>query len=283
LKAATWLCAAAVALLGGCAGQPQAFIPDSLQGSAAAQTEARLNAVLPAGALLIGEQHDADVHQQIEQQVVALLAERRLLAAVALEMADVGASTASLQPGASEAQARQALHWSDKSWPWSRYGPAVMTAVRAGVPVLGANLPRSQMPASMANQGLDLRLPGATLQAQQQAIRQGHCDLLPESQIVPMTRLQIAKDISLATTIQQAAFPGKVVLLLAGKGHVDRTLGVHRHLPGDFKVKAVELRAGADGDDIGPPAAFDAIWHTPALPDKDSCAELKAQWAAPAK
>jgi uncharacterized iron-regulated protein len=276
------LCAAAVALIGGCAGQqPQAPVPEQLQGRAAAQTEARLNALLPADALLIGEQHDADAHQQIEQQLASLLAGRGLLAAVALEMADAGASTAGLPLDASEAQVRQALRWRDKSWPWNSYGPAVMAAVRAGVPVLGANLPRSQMPASMADHELDLRLPGPALQAQQQAIRQGHCDLLPESQVAPMTRLQIAKDITLAGAIHQAASPGKVVLLLAGKGHVNRTLGVPRHLPDALKVKAVELRAG-DGDS-GPSAAFDAVWHTPALPETDSCAELKAQWAKPEK
>lgn len=246
----------------------------------AVQTETRLDALLPADVLLIGEQHDADAHQQIEQQLVSLLAERRLLAAVALEMADVGASTAGLPPDASEAQTRRALHWNDKSWPWVRYQPAVMAAVRAGVSVLGANLPRSRMPASMAEQALDRRLPDAALKAQQQAIRTGHCDLLPERQIAPMTRLQIAKDITLAGTIEQATLPGKVVLLLAGKGHVDRTLGVPLHLPGHLKVKAVELRAGAD-DGASAPAAFDAVWHTPALPETDACAELKAQWAAP--
>ena len=37
------------------------------------------------------------------------------------------------------------LAWDDAGWPWAAYGPAVMAAVRAGVPVLGANRPRSRM------------------------------------------------------------------------------------------------------------------------------------------
>lgn len=275
------LCAASLLLAGGCANLPAAPLaqqPGSSQLSQAALAD-RLQALLPADALLLGEQHDAAEHQNIEQQVVAHLAARGLLAAVALEMADTGVSTAALQADASEEQVRQALQWKDKGWPWSAYGPAVMSAVRAGVPVVGANLPRTQMPASMADSTLDQRLPGQALKAQQQGIRLGHCQLLPESQITPMARIQIAKDISMAAAIQQAARPGKVVLLLAGNGHVDRQLGVPQHLPAGLKAKAVSLRAG--GGDAGDQQAdaFDSVWPTPALPPTDYCAGLKQQFA----
>lgn len=278
---AALFCAATLALTGACANQPETPIfENNAADSATTQTAARLDTLLPADVLLIGEQHDAPAHQHISQQVVSLLAGRALLAAVTLEMADAGASTAHLQPDATEAQTRQALSWSDKSWPWASYGPAVMSAVRAGVPVLGANLPRSQFRSSMAEQALDTRLPGPALKAQQQAIRIGHCNLLPEPQIRPMTRLQIAKDIIMADTISQAARPGKVVLLLAGNGHVDRQLGVPLHLRADLKVKAVRLQAGASAD-AALAQAFDSTWSTPALPDKDYCAELKKQFTRP--
>jgi uncharacterized iron-regulated protein len=271
---------AASLLAGGCASRPQAPILELPAGEAAAASAvaSRLDALLPADVLLLGEQHDAAEHQQIQQQVMAILAARGLLAAVALEMADVGVSTATLQPGASEAQVRRALNWNDQAWPWQAYGPAVMTAVRAGVPVLGANLPRERMQASMADSQLDGQLRGPALKAQQQLIRTGHCNLLPEGQVTPMTRIQIARDISLADTLQQAVLPGKVVLLLAGSGHADRQLGVPQHLPADLNTKAVRLRAGpgADGDMA---QAFDAVWPTPAVPATDYCAGLKARLA----
>ena len=269
-------CLALVALLSGCASPPEAPVIRPLTGSVLAATGSRLDALLPTDLLLLGEQHDAKEHQQIEQQVIALLAQRGLLAAVALEMADAGLSTASLHPSSTEQQAQSALKWRNKAWPWEAYGPAVMTAVRAGVPVLGANLPRSQMQASMADGQLDTQLPGPALKAQQQMIRLGHCNLLPEGHITPMTRVQLAKDISMAHTLSQAVLPGKVVVLLAGSGHVDRTLGVPQHLRAGLKVKTVQLRAGDAGpSDSG--AAFDATWPTPALPDVDHCAEFKAQ------
>ena len=271
------LCLSAVALTTACASRPEAPILALLTGQAAFDTAARLDKLLPADVLLLGEQHDAAEHQQIEQQVVANLAQRGVLAAVALEMADAGTSTDRLHPSSSEEQVRLALRWKDNAWPWSAYGPAVMTAVRAGVMVLGADLPRARMQGSMADSKLDATLPGPALKAQQQGIRTGHCNLLPETQITPMTRIQIAKDISMASTLSQAAVPGKVVVLLSGYGHADRFLGVPQHLSPDLKVKVIRLSAGpiAGGDKA---TAYDMAWVTPALPEKDYCEGLREQF-----
>lgn len=282
LRFALLLAASSALLTAGCAGRPELPILEQTGSRTAAQTALRLEALLPADVLLVGEQHDAPAHHELEQQIVSSLASRGLLAAVALEMAEVGASTARLLPSSTEEQARRALKWDDKAWPWTAYGPAVMTAVRAGVPVLGANLPRDQMPASMNDGKLDARLPGPALKAQQQGIRIGHCNLLPESQITPMTRIQIAKDITMADTVHQLLLPGKTVVLLAGNGHVDRRLGVPQHLRADLTARSLHLRAGdASGTDQA--ASFDSVWATPALPDTDYCADLKAQWPSPAK
>lgn len=262
-------------LVSGCAGLAEAPLLRPLSDDIALATAARIDPLLPTEVLLIGEQHDAPQHQQIEQQVIALLAARGLLAAVALEMADAGVSTANLKPSSTEQQVKSALKWSDKGWPWEDYGPAVMTAVRAGVLVLGANLPRAQMQGSIADGKLDGQLPGPALKAQQQLIRIGHCNLLPESQITPMTRVQIAKDISMAHTLSQAVLPGKTVVMLSGSGHADRKLGIPQHLGSSISNKAVRLLAGkVDSENAD---AFDSIWTTPALPEKDYCADFKKQ------
>lgn len=271
------MCLAVAALLSGCASQPEAPVLRPLSDSAAATTAARLDPLLPTSVLLLGEQHDAAEHQQIEQLVVALLAARGQLAAVALEMADAGVSTAKLHPSSSEQQVKSALKWNEKGWPWQAYGPAVMTAVRADIPVLGANLPRARMQDSMTDGKLDMQLPGPALKAQQQSIRIGHCNLLPENQITPMTRIQIAKDISMANTLRQAVLPGKVVLLLTGSGHADRTLGVPQHLPSDIQSKAVLMQAERAQAATEKIANFDATWVTAAVPDVDYCAKFKAQ------
>jgi uncharacterized iron-regulated protein len=240
----------------------------------------RLNELLPADAILLGEQHDAPEHQRIHRDVIEALAARGALAAVALEMAPEGGSTAGLPRDASESAVQAALRWSDASWPWALYAPAVMAAVRSGVPVLGANLPRAAMRLAMADSQLDSLLPGPALKAQQQAIRQGHCDLLPETQITPMTRIQIARDRSMAQTLTASAEPGKTVVLLAGGRHVDRRVGVPLHLPPGLRTKIVALRAGAASDDGRTVPDSDATWTTPPVPPKDYCADMKLRPAA---
>ncbi len=241
---------------------------------------ARVTALLPADAILVGEQHDAPEHQRIHREVIDALASRGALAAVALEMAPRGGSTAGLPRDAGEAAVQAALRWSDAAWPWPAYAPAVMAAVRAGVPVVGANLPRASMRAAMAESELDSLLPGPALKAQQQAIRLGHCDKLPETQVGPMTRIQIARDRSMAQTLAAFAAPGKTVVLLAGARHVDRQLGVPLHLPPQLRAKVVTLRAGAEPQDRRNVDEVDATVVTPPVPPKDYCAEFAARPAA---
>jgi uncharacterized iron-regulated protein len=240
-----------------------------------ATTAPRLAALLPADVILLGEQHDVPAHQHAMAQVIAALARQGALAAVAIEMAEAGATTATLAPNASEEQVRAALRWNEAGWPWAAYGPAVMTAVRASAPVLGANLPLVEMRARMADSQLDTRLPGPALQTQRDLIRSGHCGLLPESQIAPMTRVQIARDLEMAQTIQAALLPGKTVVLLAGSGHVNRRLGVPHHLPESLTVRAVRLQAAGGTEPDA--AAFDSVWSEGDAPQVDYCAQLRRQ------
>ena len=94
---------------------------------------------------------------------------------------------------------------------------------------------------------------------------------------MPMTRVQIARDVSMAETLQTAAVPDKTVLLLAGRSHVDRDLGIARHLPRSFNVKTVGIGAEpAPGAPVSS-AQFDAIWPAAPGPEIDHCEQFKAQ------
>lgn len=252
-----------LALLAACAQTPPAT-PSAL-----------LDGVLPTPLLLVGEQHDAPAHQALQRELVTELAARGALAAVVMEMADAERSTQGLPRDAHEDWVRTALGWSDQSgWPWPVYGPVVMTAVRAGVPVLGGNLPRSHTRAVMGNAALDATVSPAVLQSQRERVREGHCDLLPPTQIGPMTRVQLARDRVLARTAVEQIQPGRTVLLIAGNGHVRSDIGIPRHLPPGQAHKVVVASAGPAG--AGLPA--DAVWPTPALPERDHCAELRQQF-----
>jgi uncharacterized iron-regulated protein len=65
-------------------------------------------------------------------------------------------------------------------------------------------------------------------------------------------------------------------MLVSGAGHSAKALGVPQHLPSDLAVKTVQLQAGAASGPPREPGAFDAVWQTPALPEKDYCATLRA-------
>lgn len=262
-----------VVALAACASPSGPAVPESQQ----------ITRLLPADAILIGEQHDAPDHQRIHRLVVETLSGQRVLAALALEMATEGQSTEKLAPDADEALVRSTLQWSEGAWSWDSYGPIVMAAVRAGVPVVGANLPRARLRETMADAGFEQLLPESALKVLQQRIRVGHCDRLPESQVGPMTRVQIARDISMAQTVVRLTRPGKTVLLLAGSGHVDRTLGVPLHLPASLKAKTVLLH----GEALPEAAAkgktdFDQFWATRPAPPTDYCASFTARQPTPA-
>ncbi len=238
-----------------------------------------LNRMAPPQVLLLGEQHDAPEHQQWQHTTVQHLIARQQLAAVVLEMADQGQDTRKLSRTATEPEVQAALQWNDKGWPWQAYGPAVMTAVRAGIPVFGGNLPRANMRQVMQDNAWDSHLPSTAWEQQRQAIRSGHCDLLPEKQITPMARIQLAKDAHMAQTIAPQVQAGKTVLLIAGRGHVLRSMGIHTWLAADIsRVIAIAPagdRAQADR------AESDYVVRTASLADKDHCADLRAQWGQP--
>lgn len=243
----------------------------------ASEVDAALEALLPTQVLLLGEQHDAQPHQALQREIVQRLAARGQLAALVLEMAPAGGSTSTLPASAPEAEVRQALAWDERAWPWAAYGPAVMAAVRAQVPVLGGNLPLAQMRERMRETGLDARLPAQALQRQQALIREGHCGLLPDSQIAPMTRIQIARDLSLAQVIESQlprARPGQVVLLISGSVHADKALGVPQHLSPGVAAASLRLQAGEQriaGE------RFDRVLRTAPAPEVDHCAGLAEQ------
>ena len=241
----------------------------------------QLQSLMPADAMLLGERHDAPDHQRLQREVVTWLAARGQLAALVMEMAERGHSTSGMARDASEAQVQAALQWNDAAWPWPTYAPVVMAAVAAGLPVLGGNLPRAEMRAAMAQTHWDQHLPPAALQWQYEALREGHCGLLPESQIAPMARIQIARDASMAQVVQSALRTGQTVVLVAGGGHVLRTVGVPTHWPANLMSKVVLAQAHQAQTAIknevksATKAEADLVIQTVALPEQDVCAPLR--------
>jgi uncharacterized iron-regulated protein len=227
--------------------------------------------------LLYGEQHDQPDQQRQVAQAVRELAARQRLAAVVLEMAESGGSTAQLPVTADEAAVKDALRWSAAAWPWDTYKDVVMSAVRAEVPVLGGNLPRRDMREAMQNEALDQLLPAAINDELKTALREGHCGLLPAEQEGGMLRIQLARDQSMARTVAQAvsgAAPGRQVLLLSGAQHAARDRGVPLHLQ-RLGFKAEDLFVTMFGQMPGDALPSDRLLPAAHAEGPDPCEQLR--------
>lgn len=224
-----------------------------------------------AQVLIFGEQHDQPDQQRQVADTVRLLAAQGRLGAVVIEMAEQGRSSLGQPLDAQDVSVQTALAWA--GWPWEVYGPVVMAAVRAGVPVLGGNLARARLIEAAADDSLDARLEQPQRERIAEAVRRGHCGLLPQAQEPAMVRIQIARDLAMAQTVHEALgrFPGRQVLLLTGAQHASLDRGVPVHLarldarrqvrvvmfgPPDDNLRADELRSAETTLQPDPCAAF---------------------------
>lgn len=224
--------------------------------------------------LLLGEQHDALEHQELARLSVQSLASKQKLSALLLEMVDYGQNTEGLPVDSTESVVRKRLQWNNSGWPWSNYGPIVMQAVRLGVPVIGSNLPFSEMSGVMKDSSWDTKVPSAVLSAHRESMVESHCGLLPASQVPAMARIQIARDERMARTAQQWMNKGRTVLLLAGAEHVKKDRGIPLLLNAlaASNTSVVWMQAATT---VNPNSLIaDVNWLTPPVAPKDYCAEL---------
>lgn len=168
-------------------------------------------------------------------------------------------------------------------WDWPLYAPLIELALAHRLPLVAANLSASDAmrvaregftaaldPATIASYRLGDALPADLASGQREAIRLGHCDLLPASMLDGMARAQVARDVWMAETVRRHAARG--VVLVAGNGHLRADLGVPRWLDaatrGDTRVVAF-----VEADDDG---RYDETRRVPAQPRPDPCAQLRS-------
>jgi uncharacterized iron-regulated protein len=122
------------------------------------------------------------------------------------------------------------------------------------------------------------------MRAQEDAIRSGHCNLLPEEALPGMVRAQVARDRALAEALRPYVDGG--VILLTGNGHARIDIGVPYWLAPDERAASVSIGVLERGDDNGArelPAQFDAYVLTDPAERADPCEELKRQMRPAAK
>ncbi|BBE73856.1 ChaN family lipoprotein [Oharaeibacter diazotrophicus] len=255
------------------------------------------DALTGADVVLLGELHDDPAHHRAQAETIARMIELGLAPAVVFEMIPTDLQEAvdvASAAGDGADDFAVTARWEERGWkPFALWRPVVEVALGADLQILGGDLP-ANLRADVAKGGaaalepwrrvrLALGEPSATETAVLgDAIRRGHCGLVPEDRLPAMIDVQRARDGSMAAVIAKAARRGPVVLI-AGLGHVRRDVGVPAVLARTAPhLRVLAVAFGADGADVD--GDFDQVVRTGPAPErKDPCAGLDAStFQAPA-
>lgn len=268
-----------------------------------------------AGFVLLGETHNNPDHHRLQARLISGLVRNGRHPAVVFEMIPVGMQAELnryLQGGAAQASGLgKVLRWEERGWPdWAIYQPIAEVALSAGLPMLGGGLdadaqkalskaePSPRYTQMVEEFGLAQPLEPQIAEALGREIKEGHCNLLPDAAMEPMTRVQRARDAQLAK-IMLSAKPGDGAVLIAGAGHVRKDWAVPVVIQRTVTDRPVVSVAFVDVDPErtapkdyiqsgpGPQKPYDFIYLTPRADLTDHCAEFekhmkKAKAAKPA-
>jgi uncharacterized iron-regulated protein len=235
----------------------------------------------PTAIILMGEIHDnAHVHTLRLHHVTALISQGHR-PVVAMEQID-RENQAALDMALVRCQDVNCVlaEAATAGWEWRFYKPFVQLALDKKITLRAANLSNADVRKIMANgfkavfspetintYKLDQIKP-QLLSAQNKAIQEGHCNMLPLQAIGPMVLGQIARDVWMASVINSVQ--NRMVLLIAGNGHVRKDAGVFQWLTDDKQVRTQVLGyvERADTDDE---RWFDQVFVVPEAQREDPC------------
>ncbi|WP_427312036.1 ChaN family lipoprotein [Cupriavidus sp. H39] len=234
--------------------------------------------------VLLGEVHDNAAGQRQRLEALTRAVEQGWRPAIAMEQfdrerqADIDRARRE-RPRDADYLVAQA---GGGAWQWPLYRPVVALALRYDLPLVAANLSRTDA-GKIVRGGLDglfsveerqqLGLDGAfppdLVAAQTAVLERGHCGNFPRAMLPGMLAAQAARDAVMAQALRPYA--GRGAVLIAGNGHVRRDIGVPRWLGGDA-AQAVSIGYVENAPEKG---AFDMAVVVPAVERKDPCLQAK--------
>lgn len=245
----------------------------------------RPHAPARAQVLLLGEVHDNPAGHAQRAEMLRDLVEKGWRPAIAMEQFDTGQQAAldTAMDGCADAGCVVEKVATDSSaWTWEYYEPIIDLAIRNDLPLVAANLSRSDA-SKVVKQGFAAVLPTATIQhyaldslpaellaAQEKEVADGHCGMLPKQMLAPMAKAQVARDVVMAEAMR--AHAGRGVVLIAGNGHVRSDIGVPYWLRRDGMAPLAEGFVEPSGD----AAPYDAVHRVNAAERPDPCAQFRS-------
>lgn len=165
-------------------------------------------------------------------------------------------------------------------WEWPFYRPYVQWALDKKIRLLAANLSNADVRKVMTHgfdavlgpQMVDMyqlhQIPAQLLKAQNKAIQEGHCNMLPAQAIGPMARGQIARDVWMAHVVN--GISNAPIVLIAGNGHVRKDAGVLQWLTVQ-KQAQTQVHGYVERVDPDDAKWYDHVHVVPELAREDPC------------
>lgn len=258
--------------------------------------------------VLLGEVHDNPDHHRLQARFVRAIARSGRRPALVLEMLPrseqdrLDGFLAKPQPKSSDFA--KTFEWEQRGWPdFAIYKPIIDAALEFGLPIVAGNIDNT-LTRKIAREGfaalekakawrLGENFPEPLANQLDQALMKGHCNLLPETALPAMRKVQRARDASMADALIGAHKPDGAILI-AGSGHVRSDYGVPYHLNkrgmGDKWLAVRFVPVGDAQTDAkkylaahGPANDKTVTIFTPRIDDKDHCAEMRAHMSKPKK
>ncbi len=240
--------------------------------------------------VLLGEVHDNAEGQRLRLAALTRAIEQGWRPAIAMEQFD-----RERQPDIERARRErpQDADWliaqaGSGGWRWSQYQPIVALALQYELPLIAANLSRTDAAkivrggisavfpaAEQARLGLAQALAVDIATTQTAVLERGHCGNFPQAMLPGMLAAQAARDAVMAASLKPYATRGAV--LIAGNGHVRADIGVPRWLgaaPADV-LSVGYLESGAAIDE----GRFDRTVAVPPILRPDPCRDAKPRTA----
>lgn len=237
---------------------------------------------------LMGEVHDNPDAHQARYALIAEKVKAGWRPAIAMEQFDREHQglLRSAQDQCKTAQCITSQPWAEQ-WQWELFEPLIQLAIDYQLPLLAANVSRNDAnrivqggyaaaldPDTIAYYQLNKPLPEPLQNQHLNNIVQGHCNMLPASIAGKMVPAQVARDVWMASVIEQQV-SARDVVLIAGNGHVQKDVGVFQWLPVKLQ-KTTTVHGFVEQQQGSSPSEFDVVHKVPNFEREDPCEAFKA-------